>query len=200
MAFVFLIIDRMSFVILVSGLVGLFWCLCRRIQDWWYYRRFGCDKGAIAVIVIGDIGRSPRMMNHVEAIHSALLGQKLKCFDQIKLFGFRESDIRTEILQDNVTVQPLRVVAPRIPVIGPIMKLAFNCAQLWLSLSSIPLLKAIIIQNPPSVGVAIMLRILCFLRGATLILDCHNYGWTILSLKTVMICAVLPKFLRVPKF
>lgn len=44
-------------------------------------------------------------------------------------------------------------------------------------------LKTVMMQNPPTVPSGLAVRALCWIRGATFIVDCHNYGWTILRLK-----------------
>jgi beta-1,4-mannosyltransferase len=39
------------------------------------------------------------------------------------------------------------------------------------------------LQNPPSIPTLAVAQLICFLRNTRLIIDWHNFGWTILALK-----------------
>lgn len=39
----------------------------------------------------------------------------------------------------------------------------------------------LLVQNPPSIPTLAVARVACFLRGTRLLIDWHNYGWTVLA-------------------
>lgn len=58
--------------------------------------------------------------------------------------------------------------------------------QLWMLfyilLIAMPKPKAILVQNPPSIPALLAVWLACRLRGAKMIIDWHNFGYTVLGL------------------
>lgn len=147
----------------------------------------GKDRSAnrVQVLVLGDIGRSPRMQYHALSIakHGA----------QVDLIGYRESDIHPDILANPNAIRVLALdPAPAylqtkdkrlFLVYGPV-KVLFQIWTLWLALGyrSKPS-RWMLVQNPPSIPTLFVAYVVCFLRHTRLVIDWHNFGYSILALK-----------------
>lgn len=132
------------------------------------------------VLVLGDIGRSPRMQYHALSI--------AKHGGDVQLIGYEESSL-IPALVDHRNVQVCALVpAPRqrlqsLPFIiaGPI-KVIWQVVDLF----SVLLYKTqparwLLVQNPPSIPTLLVAAVVCWARDTRLIIDWHNYGWTILA-------------------
>jgi len=53
---------------------------------------------------------------------------------------------------------------------------------LWMLLFTIPKPDFILVQNPPAVPTLMIVKMVCSFRGSKLVIDWHNYGYTILAL------------------
>ena len=147
----------------------------------------GKDRSAnrIQVLVLGDIGRSPRMQYHALSIakHGA----------QVDLIGYRESDIHPEILA-NPSAISIHALPPtprylqtrdkRLFLIYGPLKVLFQIWTLWVALGyrSKPC-RWMLVQNPPSIPTLVVAYVVCFLRHTRLVVDWHNFGYSILALR-----------------
>ena len=147
----------------------------------------GKDRSAnrVQVLVLGDIGRSPRMQYHALSIakHGA----------HVDLIGYRESDIHPEILAkpNAITVHALNPAPTFLQtkdkrlflIYGP-LKVLFQIWTLWLALGyrSKPS-RWMLVQNPPSIPTLAVACVVCFLRHTRLVIDWHNFGYSILALR-----------------
>ncbi|RAK77840.1 chitobiosyldiphosphodolichol beta-1,4 mannosyltransferase [Aspergillus fijiensis CBS 313.89] len=141
-------------------------------------------KTTVQILVLGDIGRSPRMQYH--ALSVARGG------GQVDIIGYHESEVHPEI-----TSHPrISIVAlPPHPtflqtnnkllflLFGP-LKVLFQIGCLWwiLAYRTKPA-KWLLVQNPPSIPTLAIASLTCLLRQTSLIIDWHNFGYTILALK-----------------
>ncbi|PYI20055.1 hypothetical protein BO99DRAFT_481392 [Aspergillus violaceofuscus CBS 115571] len=141
-------------------------------------------KTTVQVLVLGDIGRSPRMQYH--ALSVARGG------GQVDIIGYHESEVHPEI-----TAHPrISIVAlPPHPtflqtsnkllflLFGP-LKVLFQIGCLWwiLAYRTKPA-KWLLVQNPPSIPTLAIATLTSLLRQTSLIIDWHNFGYTILALK-----------------
>ena len=147
----------------------------------------GKDRSAnrIQVLVLGDIGRSPRMQYHALSI--------AKHGTQVDLIGYRESDIHPDILANPNAIK-VHALSPTPPylqtkdrrlflVYGP-LKVLFQMWTLWLALGyrSKPS-RWMLVQNPPSIPTLVVAHVVCFLRHTRLVIDWHNFGYSILALR-----------------
>ncbi|OAK99352.1 chitobiosyldiphosphodolichol beta-mannosyltransferase [Phaeosphaeriaceae sp. SRC1lsM3a] len=138
----------------------------------------------VQIVVLGDIGRSPRMQYH--ALSIAKHGGK------VFLIGYQESEIHPDIVSNPwIKIIPLSP-APKFlrssskllfPVIAP-LKALWQAASLYLALgySSRPC-AFMFVQNPPSIPTLAIASLVCFLRNTALVIDWHNFGYSILALK-----------------
>ena len=137
------------------------------------------------VVVLGDIGRSPRMCNHAmslaeEGYHVDLIGyggssvgQQLSKEEKIKISQMAQFPTFFAFLP-KLAVYALKVVWQTILLLW---------ALPWIVISKPP--EFVILQNPPSIpSLAVCIFYCKFLRlnATKLVVDWHNYGYTILSL------------------
>ncbi|KAK4652232.1 mannosyltransferase [Podospora pseudocomata] len=144
------------------------------------YNGHTTGKGVpVHILVLGDIGRSPRMTYH--ALSIAKHGGK------VKLIGYLETSPHPDILTNpNITLISLPTPPPRPPSVpfllfAPI-KVIFQILHLsYLLLYLLPPSAWLLVQNPPSIPTLAIASLTSYLRNSNLIIDWHNYGWTILS-------------------
>ncbi|RAL12519.1 chitobiosyldiphosphodolichol beta-1,4 mannosyltransferase [Aspergillus homomorphus CBS 101889] len=146
----------------------------------------GADKPktTVQILVLGDIGRSPRMQYHALSV--------AKGGGQVNIIGYHESEVHPKI-----TSHPrISIVAlPPHPtclqtsnkllflLFGP-LKVLFQIGCLWwiLGYRTKPA-QWLLVQNPPSIPTLAIASLVCRLRNTNLIIDWHNFGYTILALK-----------------
>ncbi|XP_043945720.1 chitobiosyldiphosphodolichol beta-mannosyltransferase [Protopterus annectens] len=130
------------------------------------------------VVVLGDVGRSPRMQYH--ALSLAAHGYS------VSFVGYAGTKPHTDVLKNHrITIVPIAElmsikVGPRI--LQYIMKVIFQVAQLSYVLLKIDVPSFVLLQNPPGLPSVAVTWFICLLRGSKLIIDWHNYGYTIMSL------------------
>ncbi|KAL3421113.1 glycosyl transferase group 1 [Phlyctema vagabunda] len=139
------------------------------------------SKISVQVLVLGDIGRSPRMQYHAMSI--------AKHGGRVDVIGYQESALHPGLV-DNPLISIVALPLP--PPLLRSNKLPFVVAgplkvvwQIWglfqaLSYRTQPS-RWLLVQNPPSIPTLFIAIIVCFLRNTHLIIDWHNYGWTILA-------------------
>ncbi|KAF2267365.1 beta-1,4-mannosyltransferas-like protein [Lojkania enalia] len=138
----------------------------------------------VQVVVLGDIGRSPRMQYHALSLakHNA----------RVYLIGYQESEIHPAILSDPlIRVVPL-TPAPSFlrssnkllfPVVAP-LKALWQTRSLYRALCyRTEPARWMLVQNPPSIPTLAIAKIACFFRNTDLVIDWHNFGYSILALK-----------------
>ncbi|KZT58496.1 glycosyltransferase family 33 protein [Calocera cornea HHB12733] len=140
---------------------------------------------SVAIVVLGDVGRSPRMMYHAESF----AGMGWETF----LVGYRGSKLIPSLLE----APHVREIYLREPpaFISKLPRLAF---LLWAPykilfqvytvlqtlLGELPYPpEFILVQNPPSIPTLALVQLCCWLHGSKLIVDWHNLGYTILGLR-----------------
>jgi len=131
------------------------------------------------VVVLGDLGRSPRMCNH------AIEFEKQKF--NVQLVGYTESGLGKSISNNkNIAVSGLKPFPtveglPAIAVYA--LKILWQSGTLLVRLCQLPKPDFICVQNPPSIPGLFITFIVAKIRGARLIIDWHNYGYSMLALK-----------------
>ncbi len=139
----------------------------------------------VQVLVLGDIGRSPRMQYHALSIGKHEV--------QVDLIGYLESDIHPDILANpavikvhalDLTPEYLRTKDNRLFMLYGPLKVLFQIWTLWIVLGyrTRPA-RWLLVQNPPSIPTLFIAQIICFLRHTRLVIDWHNFGYSILALR-----------------
>ncbi|PBP21060.1 glycosyl transferase group 1 [Diplocarpon rosae] len=138
-------------------------------------------KISVQVLVLGDIGRSPRMQYHVMSI--------AKNGGRVDVIGYQESTLYPGLVHNPlITIVPLPLPPPLLRantlpfiVAGPV-KVLWQIWSLFYTLGyRTKASRWLLVQNPPSIPTLAVAIIICFLRNTHLIIDWHNYGWTILA-------------------
>ena len=139
---------------------------------------------SLQILVVGDIGRSPRMQYH------ALSLAKHGC--SVQLIGYSESDPVPELVQySNVIIVSLAQFPSYLQtehkllflLLGP-LKVAFQVGSLFATLAyATRPADWLVVQNPPSIPTLLVASVVCWLRGSRLAIDWHNLGYSLLALK-----------------
>eukprot|EP00096_Caligus_rogercresseyi_P008101 TRINITY_DN2644_c0_g1_i1.p1 TRINITY_DN2644_c0_g1~~TRINITY_DN2644_c0_g1_i1.p1 ORF type:complete len:422 (-),score=74.10 TRINITY_DN2644_c0_g1_i1:39-1304(-) len=131
------------------------------------------------VIVLGDIGHSPRMSNHVFSLAEEGLS--------VTYVGYANSAL-PRALQNHPYIR-VHSLLPYSSLKALPKPLNYILKALWVAFTlvwSLPFLWGpdfIIFQNPPSIPVLPLLVLYtCIHRKTRLICDWHNYGWSILAM------------------
>ncbi|KAJ9621650.1 mannosyltransferase [Taxawa tesnikishii (nom. ined.)] len=139
---------------------------------------------SVQVVVLGDIGRSPRMQYHATSI--AAHGGR------VHLVGYVDSEILPEIRANRlIDIVPIKPIPEKLrtsskamfPLIAP-LKVLFQTWSLYHALGyRTKPTKWMLVQNPPSIPTLLVAQVICYFRNTRLIIDWHNFGYTILALK-----------------
>jgi beta-1,4-mannosyltransferase len=137
-----------------------------------------------AVVVVGDLGRSPRMLYHARALaaNNAL----------VDLIGYEGAALPHAITGDQrITVHRLR--EPRLRdrsgrsitlyVLFAMIDGIRSTTRIGRALWSLPRPDLVLAQNPPSVPTLALVWMFARLRNTKLVIDWHNLGYTLLALR-----------------
>lgn len=140
-------------------------------------------KPLVQVVVLGDIGHSPRMQYHA----LSLVDTGKVC---VEFIGFGGSKPLAALLSNaNVRIRTLRRLqlpeSWRVPfVIYAVLKVIFESVQLVLVLVSTKYRpECILLQTPPAVPATIICGLVSKLSGSKLVLDFHNITYMHLGSK-----------------
>ncbi|CAF0784449.1 unnamed protein product [Didymodactylos carnosus] len=144
-------------------------------------RRAISDRSCVYVVVLGDIGHSPRMCNH------AIEFEKNQY--SVHFIGYEESQ-PSLLIQENRNIHlanlksfPSLQFAHFPPTVVYVLKIFWQFGTLGLKLCQLPKPDIICVQNPPSIPALITCFLVARLRGVRFYIDWHNYGYSMLALK-----------------
>ncbi|XP_061604147.1 chitobiosyldiphosphodolichol beta-mannosyltransferase isoform X2 [Phyllopteryx taeniolatus] len=145
----------------------------------WLLRRRDADaERRVCVLVLGDIGRSPRMQYHSLSLS--------KHGYEVTFVGYLDSKPHRDVLrEDRIHVFPIAEVkglggGPKI--LTYVTKVTIQFAQVLAVLLMLKPHGHILMQNPPGLPGMASAWLACVLRGGRLVIDWHNYGYTIMAL------------------
>lgn len=134
------------------------------------------------VLVLGDLGRSPRMLNHALALAEDGAA--------VSLSGYQETPVDGAVLNHpRIRFRRIRSLE-RAPEGSPrfwfLMVTALRSAcllfeTLWVLLAGTPRADAVLVQNPPTVPTLLAAWLAARVRGSLFIIDWHNFGYTMLT-------------------
>jgi glycosyltransferase involved in cell wall biosynthesis len=137
-------------------------------------------SNSVAVVVLGDVGRSPRMQYHCASFAQAGL--------QVSLVGFKGEKCVPSV-ENNPKItkflmgQPFAGLPRSLFLLWAPLKVVFQVLQLFFLLAVwIPRPRAYLVQNPPSIPALLVVWLAARLRGAKFVIDWHNFGFTVLYL------------------
>lgn len=133
------------------------------------------------IIVLGDIGRSPRMQYHAASF--------LQENYNVDIIGY----VETKPLQELCSSQPKCSIHKLAPVpditlpltIKLIIKTIWQALTILIALISVRRPSFILVQNPPGIPTLAVAFFYCLMTRTPWIIDWHNYTYTILSLNTL---------------
>ncbi|XP_044836522.1 chitobiosyldiphosphodolichol beta-mannosyltransferase isoform X1 [Mauremys mutica] len=135
-------------------------------------------RGRVCVAVLGDLGRSPRMQYHALALARHGHG--------VTLLGFLSTKPHSDILCNEkihiVSISELKVLQVGPKIFQYITKVIAQAIQLFYTMLKIDHPSYILLQNPPGLPSIAVTWVVCLVRRSKLIIDWHNYGYTIMSL------------------
>ena len=141
------------------------------------HSRNSTNKKKVGVIVLGDVGRSPRMRQHClslarEGFTVSYIAEKGKV---------PHPDL---VSNENISlhlISPYSLPLPRTInlLVKPVIQSVFlfvKCSRFFWGCGSV------LMQNPPTIPVMAVVWIICKIYNAKMVIDWHNYGYTILGL------------------
>ncbi|XP_066956691.1 chitobiosyldiphosphodolichol beta-mannosyltransferase [Macrobrachium rosenbergii] len=137
------------------------------------------EREHVTVVVLGDLGRSPRMNYHALSLSQEGF--------EVNLIGFSGTKPQIEILSDeHITLTYMRP-APEFLSVFPkllayILKVLWQAVVLFFTLATCPCSEKLLLQNPPGVPAMPVCWLYCFITRTKFYVDWHNYGYTILTL------------------
>jgi len=102
-----------------------------------------------------------------------------------------ESEVHPDIKASAlIRVVPLSLPPKHLQVKGPLFVFFGPLKAIWQGIDLYRKLgyhtkpaKFMLVQNPPSIPLLAVAQLICFLRNTRLIIDWHNFGWSVLALK-----------------
>jgi beta-1,4-mannosyltransferase len=137
-----------------------------------------------AVVVLGDLGRSPRMLYHARslALHGA----------NVDLIGYAGSELPRDVVE-HPRIRCHRIKDSGSPFLdrGGYLRIGLSAVRMavqGLKLFALLFLRIrkpdiLLLQNPPGVPALAVMLVCARLRAARLVVDWHNFGYTVLALK-----------------
>lgn len=133
----------------------------------------------VCVIVLGDIGRSPRMQYHA----SSLLENNFN----VDLIGYVESSPMAKLqAHPNAHIHPLSAFPEsNLPTfLKYLFKTMWQMLTLLVALFSVRRPQFVLCQNPPAIPALFVCSLYCAMVRSKLIVDWHNYTYSILALNS----------------
>ena len=138
-------------------------------------------KSLVTVLVLGDMGHSPRMQNHVACLAS--IGLK------VEFIGYLESALPSHIdtspLVKKRPITPLPKLINKLPrTVRYLVKFAFQTFQLtFVLLWRVSKSRCLLLQSPPAIPTLLVACLTGLIRGTEVCVDWHNYGYTLMGLQ-----------------
>ncbi|KAF9588020.1 hypothetical protein IFM89_006899 [Coptis chinensis] len=136
-------------------------------------------RNRAAVVVLGDLGRSPRMQYHA-------LSLARQANLQVDIVAYGGSEPHAAILENHsIHIHQMKQwprILQRLPFTLLLKPLYQFFMLLWFLCVKIPAPDVFIVQNPPSVPTLVAVQWASWMRRSAIIVDWHNFGYTLLGL------------------
>ncbi|KAL6554328.1 hypothetical protein OROMI_020001 [Orobanche minor] len=141
-------------------------------------------RNRAAVVVLGDIGCSPRMQYHA-------LSLARQAFLDVDIVAYGGSEPHISVLHhQSIHIHKMpqwptfprslpRLLRPLFLILKPVFQFL---VLLWYLCLKIPAPDVFIVQNPPSVPTLVVVKWASWFRHSAFIVDWHNFGYTLLAL------------------
>lgn len=140
-------------------------------------------KNVVLILVLGDIGRSPRMMYHAASF--------ARHDWETVLVGYLDTPLMPALLE-TPHIHPIGIASPprlvmRLPwILRAPIRTAYQL--LWVIYAVVFILpvhpEIIMVQNPPAIPTLVLAHYLARMCKSKLIIDWHNTGYSILAMRT----------------
>jgi len=138
----------------------------------------------VTVLVLGDLGRSPRILNHALALAEDGAEVSLAGYDETPLDPGIAAHARIRAWPIRSGARAPEGASPARFVLTSLWRGALLIVQLLsLLLWRTPRPDAVLVQNPPSLPTLPLAWLAARLRGARIIVDWHNFGYSMLALR-----------------
>jgi beta-1,4-mannosyltransferase len=145
-------------------------------------------RESVAVIVMGDLGRSPRMLNHVDMIlkHTPFEVDLIGCpGSQLRSSLHSSPRVRVKTISSSFVDRLKRLPKAFFLVYAAFRILVETLQLLWvfgrMQRPRLALVQVMLTQNPPNLPVLAVLVLVSFFRQFPVCIDWHNYGFSILQ-------------------
>jgi beta-1,4-mannosyltransferase len=138
----------------------------------------------VTVLVLGDLGRSPRILNHALMLAETGWDVALAGYEGVPIDNEVKAHPRINIfLLPNPRRAPEGSRAVSFLLISMLKVLELYWGVMELLLIRTPRANVILVQNPPSVPTLMAAWVAARLRGGKLLIDWHNFGFSMLALR-----------------
>ncbi|KAJ8329052.1 mannosyltransferase [Batrachochytrium dendrobatidis] len=137
------------------------------------------QRQRVAVLVLGDLGHSPRMQNHVLSL--------VQNGFEVDFIGYKNSQLRQDISKAaNLICIPspakIRTLNKQLFILLGLWRSISQTLRLfWILIYAIRKPEYLLIQNPPAIPTLLVARLVTILLGNKLIIDWHNFGYSLMS-------------------
>lgn len=144
--------------------------------------RLAPSEHSAIVLVLGDIGRSPRMQYHCLSLLKHNYRVNLISYKQTAPLKLLSENNRVTFIYLRQPNQLANITSKLKYLYKGIERVVQQFAELLIRLLSLKKSKIIIVQNPPSIPTLLIVQLYSFLTGTRLIIDWHNFGYSIINL------------------
>jgi len=134
----------------------------------------------VVVAVLGDLGRSPRMLYHALSLADSDA--------DVELVGYRESELPAAVAaHPRIRVWALRAEdSIRARGVGFVARGVWRVVRQGAALARllmrrVPAPDVVLVQNPPALPMLAVALVAARVRRARLVVDWHNFGWSMLA-------------------
>ncbi|XP_031267296.1 UDP-glycosyltransferase TURAN-like [Pistacia vera] len=141
-------------------------------------------RGRACVVVLGDLGRSPRMQ-----YHALSLARQMSL--EVDIVAYGGSEPHTAVIEHPSihihTMTPWSIAPRGLPkLLHPLLLVLKALIQffmlLWFLCVRVSSPDVFLVQNPPSIPTLVAVKLASSLRKSAFIVDWHNFGYTLLGL------------------
>src|ERR1700691_2520228 len=139
----------------------------------------------VALVVLGDFGRSPRMQYHALAMAESRIEVDVVAYaGSAPLLALREHlGVRLHLLAPPRVWQKAGLPSALVAALMALRVCKQSLQLLWLLGLRLPKPDFILVQNPPAIPTLLVALIAARARSAKLIIDWHNFGCSMLAMQ-----------------
>ena len=126
------------------------------------------------VLVLGDLGRSPRMANHARALAAAGY--------LVDFVGYAGAPLPSTVRRvvAETRIAPVSGAGAR-GLLGYAAKALLLLLRVGRALLAVPRADVVVLQVPPSIPALVLALFVKYARGSALVVDWHNFGHTLMA-------------------